>query len=255
MDEIGDLVPNLQSKLLLVLSGAEVFRLGAEGNHEYGFIFNGVTIAATWRDVTKLVRSDLLSRLSDYELTMPSLEERIDDFPLLAPLVAAEINRSADLRASRLKGVTHINQSTHQFLAARRLTLTEADITALARHPWSRTGELRGLRQALQRMFRGLRVQEALELQPCCVAEPASVSVDELARGVAALLEPGGTPAGFAKCVKRVEHRIRESIVELLTTDSAELVRVAQRLKLSPDRLRAQLSDLKRIRQRQSRPD
>src|SRR2546426_822516 len=54
LDEVGELAKDLQPKLLLVLTGAEVFRLGGEGNSEFGFRFDGVTIAATWQEPSKV---------------------------------------------------------------------------------------------------------------------------------------------------------------------------------------------------------
>jgi transcriptional regulator with AAA-type ATPase domain len=48
LDEIGDFSPGLQPLLLSLLTGAEVFRVGGEGNPKYGYSYTGVTIAATW---------------------------------------------------------------------------------------------------------------------------------------------------------------------------------------------------------------
>ena len=51
-DEIGDLAPGLQAKLLRVLNGEMQFRVGTEGNADFGFVFRGLVALATWRDKT-----------------------------------------------------------------------------------------------------------------------------------------------------------------------------------------------------------
>ena len=83
LDEIGDLPLPIQPQLLAVLTGAEVFRTGGEGNTEFQFSYAGVIVSATWRDLSDSgrIRPDLLSRISDYVIDIPGLDERLDDLP------------------------------------------------------------------------------------------------------------------------------------------------------------------------------
>ena len=84
LDEIGDLAPALQVKLLRVLQEREFERLG--GTHPIKI--NIRLIAATNRDLDEAVRKgefrqDLYYRLAVVKLTMPPLRERREDIPIL----------------------------------------------------------------------------------------------------------------------------------------------------------------------------
>jgi DNA-binding NtrC family response regulator len=100
LDEIGEMSPTLQPKLLRILEGEPFRRVG--GTRE---IRTDVRIiAATNRDVLSMVkkgsfRQDLYYRLKVMEIRLPPLKERMEDIPILVDyfirLYSREMGRAA----------------------------------------------------------------------------------------------------------------------------------------------------------------
>lgn len=84
LDEIGDMSINLQVKLLHVLDGKKIFRVGGEKPIDV----HGRIIAATNKDLEKLIkegefRKDLYYRLNVIPMNVPALKDRKEDIPAL----------------------------------------------------------------------------------------------------------------------------------------------------------------------------
>jgi len=88
LDEVGELPPELQPKLLRALENRTVKRLGANAHHAVDIRL----VAATNRDLKQEVnagrfRADLFFRLAVLRVRLPPLRERPEDVPVLAAAV------------------------------------------------------------------------------------------------------------------------------------------------------------------------
>lgn len=98
LDEVGELSPQVQAKLLRVLETGEVRRVGATTTRRVDVRI----LSATWRDLTKdaatgRFRFDLLQRLAVLRLDVPPLRDRLGDIePLTDHLL--ETLHAANLR-------------------------------------------------------------------------------------------------------------------------------------------------------------
>ena len=103
LDEIGELAPPLQAKLLRTLQDRVIRRVG--GNDTIPV--NVRIVAATNRDLPKLTaegafREDLYYRLNVITITVPSLRERATDIPLLAQHFLEKFAQTTGRPARRL---------------------------------------------------------------------------------------------------------------------------------------------------------
>jgi DNA-binding NtrC family response regulator len=111
LDEVGNVSPGIQSRLLRVLESREVRRIGDNRNRPV----NVRVLSATNRDLFAEVRSgrfreDLLYRLDVVRVELPLLRDRRDDVPLLAEHILAEI-------AERSRVVTDLSASATSVLS------------------------------------------------------------------------------------------------------------------------------------------
>jgi two-component system, NtrC family, response regulator AtoC len=161
LDEVGDMAPSTQTKVLRALESGEVMRLGSSSTRKVDVRF----LSAANRDLRKLVasggfRADLFFRLNGITMTLPPLRNRPDD---VLPLAEVFLERAARKLRKPPPG------------------LGDEAREALAKHPWP--GNVRELRNVIERavvLCRGevlklehLLLQES-ELEPFTVPTPAT---------------------------------------------------------------------------------
>ena len=204
LDEIGEMSPVVQVKLLRVLQERKFRRLG--GTEEIDADIR--ILAATNRDLSKMVadgtfREDLFYRINVIPLRLPSLRERIDDIPLLAEHFVA---RFAEQMAKPITGISG------------------AAVARLKLYGWP--GNIRELENAMERAV-------ALEQSPTILIEslPEHLANREPESGPAAAAEVF-PDAGF-DLERHVQDIEREYIAEALRRAGGVKVKAAELLGMS----------------------
>ncbi len=157
LDEVGEMSPPLQAKLLRVLQERTYERVGGERTLQADVRW----VAATNRDLLRLIdegafREDLYHRLAVFPIHLPPLRERRRDIVPLAQALLIGVGRDLGLRS---------------------LTLTADAEAALSAGDWR--GNVRALRNALERaaiLANGGRIDAALVMAGPVGREPAAAA-------------------------------------------------------------------------------
>ncbi|HKA88384.1 MAG TPA: sigma 54-interacting transcriptional regulator [Haliangiales bacterium] len=206
IDELGELTPELQPKLLRVLETGEVMRVGGEK----ALKVDVRVVAATHRDLARHIsegrfRADLYYRLAVIRVRIPPLRERRDDIPLLAACFVRDL--LGDVPATKMPAAA-----------------LEGIFSALRHHDWP--GNVRELRNVVERA--------AILADPKLMRQAALEAAGELARSVEKSMSKRVTLRAA-----RAEHE-REYLTDLLRAtegDLDEASRVAQVHRKSLERL------------------
>jgi formate hydrogenlyase transcriptional activator len=107
LDEVGDIPPSLQPKLLRVLQEQEFERLGSTNTRRVDVRL----VAATNRDLTEMMRqgdfrTDLYYRLNVFPIRIPPLRERREDIPLLVEYFMEKYARRMGKRVETIPKAT-----------------------------------------------------------------------------------------------------------------------------------------------------
>ena len=206
LDEIGEMSPLVQVKLLRVLQERRFRRLGGTEEVEADIRI----ITATNRDLAKMVaegqfREDLFYRINVIPIRLPPLRERGDDVALLADHFVAHF------AAQMGKPVTGISR---------------AAAAALQAYSWP--GNIRELENAIERAV-------ALERTPSILLESLPEAVREMPTSAVAAgpAENGNFPVGGIDLEQHVQHIEREYIAEALRRAGGVKVKAAELLGMS----------------------
>jgi two-component system response regulator PilR (NtrC family) len=207
LDEIGEMSPLVQVKLLRVLQERRFRRLGGTEEVEADIRI----ITATNRDLAKMVaegqfREDLFYRINVIPIRLPALRERGDDIALLADHFVA---RFAAEMQKQISGIS------------------KAAGAALQAYPWP--GNIRELENAMERAV-------ALERTPAILVESLPDAVRESSVALAAIAAApaeSAFPEGGIDLEQHVQHIEREYIAEALRRAGGVKVKAAELLGMS----------------------
>ena len=224
LDEIGEMSPDLQAKLLRVLEEKVIRRVG--GWQELPVDVR--VISSTNVDITQALRAgrfreDLFYRLNVFTIPLPPLRERRQDIPLLAKHFMEEF---ATANGKSMEDIS------------------PAALNALARHTWP--GNVREFRNVMERAvivahgpfidlvdLAGLTDFTATSPPPAVVFDPAAVAA-------AAPPRPAGNSITLA-IGSTVEEAEKQLILETLRVTGDNKTRAAEVLGISPRTLHNKL--------------
>lgn len=191
LDEIGDVSPQLQVKLLRVLQEREIRRVGENKSR----LVNVRIIAATNRDLVQAVtdgtfRQDLYYRLKVVEIDVPPLRKRREDILPLARVLLAE---SATRMSREISG------------------LSPAVADQLLRYQWP--GNVRELENAMERAV-ALTGGDRIELEDLS---------EEVRQALA-------TPVANQGAVQKLDEVERDYILAVLELNAGNRTRAAEQL-------------------------
>jgi len=213
LDEIGDMAPETQAKVLRVLQEHSLERVGGTQPIQVDVR----VVAATHRDLEAEVkagrfREDLYYRLRVVELELPLLRERAEDIPALAQRFLEQV-------AERL--------------GREKKRLTDPALARLIRHPWP--GNVRELRNVIEQatvLASGESIEEA-ELNLSGGLEDAD---DEA---------PGSIDLPFSDAKKRVvENFERSFLLRALRENDGNISRTAEAIGMVRQSLQQKIREL-----------
>ncbi len=201
LDEIAELAPSVQAKLLRVIETGEFMRVGGTKPVSVDVRI----IAATNQNLEHAIaagtfRADLFYRLNVVSLHLPPLRERREDLPLL---------------------IKHFTQAKAAELGIRERTFTPEAIDRMLRYRWP--GNVRELENLIERLlvlsdFGPVRVDELPEaIRQETTSSPAANARNEVLLGIRTLSDA-------------VDEFEREIIVEALEQAEFNQTRAAERL-------------------------
>ncbi len=210
LDEIGDMAPETQAKVLRVLQERSFERVGGTRPLQVDVR----VLAATHRNLEEEVargrfREDLYYRLKVVEIELPPLRQRSQDLPALARRFLEEVTERLGLEKRQL---------------------SEAALAQLVQHPWP--GNVRELRNA---------IEQASVLASGALIEAADLRLGGNSGPVYA--DPDGLPFSDAK-KRAVERFEREFLLRALRSTGGNISRAAESVGMVRQSLQQKIREL-----------
>jgi len=207
MDEVGELSPGAQARMLRVLESRTLTRVG--GTREIPVDVR--LVAATHRDLPQMVRDgrfreDLLYRLSVIETRLPPLRERRDDIPLL---------------------VQHFLRALGERLGRRVEQVSAGALEVLCRYRWP--GNVRELRNVIERAL--------------VLGDSATLELDDLPPELLHAAPIAAPSPATSAAVRPLVELEREAIAAALTATGGNKARAAALLGIDRTTLYRKLKD------------
>ncbi len=223
LDEIGEAPPEVQVMLLRVIETGELQRVGGSGTQKVDVRL----IAATDADLEGAIeagrfRAPLLHRLAGYELVIPPLRERRDDFGRLFCYYLAE----------ELRGTGEEHRLAPPEDGA-PLWMPASVVARLARHAWP--GNIRQLHNTVRQMVIASRSSDTVEIGPQVerLLREAAPPLSLPAAAPEAALPP--EPAAPRRRAEAAEYRSPAEVTEAELTETLRETR--WEVKLAAERL------------------
>ncbi|HTP68223.1 MAG TPA: sigma-54 dependent transcriptional regulator [Dongiaceae bacterium] len=210
LDEIGDMPIAMQAKLLRVLEEGEVERVGGDKPVKV----NVRVIVATHRNLEELVkknefRRDLFHRVYVFPLLLPTLRERLEDFPALGAHFAQQVAKQNGWKE--------------------KIFSAEA-IEELRRYSWP--GNVRELRNIVERLAL-LSSEDSVSLEDVRLALPGS----DLSVSVSTMGSDASVAPGQGTLEERMQVFEREVLLAEIRRNNFHMTNVAKALGLERSHL------------------
>ncbi len=207
LDEIGEMEPSVQARLLKALEDKKFRRVGGVRDLQAGFRL----LAATNRRLEEEVaagrfRKDLFYRLNVVAIQIPPLRDRLEDIPILAAALFQQLLEEIPSTASKV---------------------SERALARLSKHSWP--GNVRELRNVLER---GLLMSKGTELK----------TEDLLLENSANVASSTGVPVHEWQ-IEPLEKMITEYVRGAVEAAGGNVRNAARRLGISPTTLYARLKE------------
>jgi transcriptional regulator with GAF, ATPase, and Fis domain len=211
LDEIGDVPPSIQVKLLRILQEREFERLGSNKTRQ----IDVRVIAATNVDLKSAIeegnfREDLYYRLNVFPLTIPSLRDRVEDIPFLAEHFLRKFTREQGIAVS---------------------AISPEAMSKLLSHSWP--GNVRELENVIER---------SLVFASGTVLQAADIRLDDARKPQSAMI--AAAAGGFLPDGVTLDQHEQDLIREALRRANNNKSQAARMLGLTRNALRYRLSQM-----------